>query len=147
MENLKSKIELLNKLKPEDEPAWGRMTPQHMVEHLIYTFEGSNGKREFQCLSPAEKLPKLKRILMSDRPFPKGFITPLTGDKLMQLRFKNLYVSIILLKKEILYFHTYFENNKDARPINPTFGELNKEEWIQFHNKHINHHFSQFNLI
>ena len=40
----------------------------------------------------------------------------------------------------------YFEENKDATPINPTMGELNKQEWIIFHNKHFEHHFKQFNL-
>ena len=123
------------------------MTPQHMVEHLIYTFEGSNGKRQFECFSPEDKLSKLKRILISDRPFPKLFITPLTGDKLMNLRFKSLEESIAVLKNELLDFKNFFEEQPNATPVNPTYGELNKEEWIQFHNKHINHHLSQFNLF
>ena len=40
----------------------------------------------------------------------------------------------------------YFKENKDATPINPTMGELNKQEWTIFHNKHFEHHFKQFNL-
>jgi hypothetical protein len=39
------------------------------------------------------------------------------------------------------------EEKKEALPINPTFGPLNKEEWLQFHKKHLTHHFTQLGLI
>ena len=41
----------------------------------------------------------------------------------------------------------FFENNPGAIPVNVTFGELNKEEWIVFHKKHFTHHLSQFGLM
>jgi len=41
----------------------------------------------------------------------------------------------------------YFELNPEVKTVNVTFGELNKDEWDIFHQKHFAHHFSQFGLI
>ena len=37
--------------------------------------------------------------------------------------------------------------NPAAKPVNPTMGELDRHEWVKFHNKHFTHHFKQFDLI
>ncbi len=147
MEKIRNKFLVLKNLSSNDKPLWGKMTAQHMVEHLIYTFEGSTGVREFECFSPEDKLPKLKRILLSNRPLPKLFITPLLGEKLMELKFDSFEVAVSELEKQLESFETYFAQNPEATPINPTFGKLNKEEWIRFHHKHVDHHFSQFGLL
>jgi oxepin-CoA hydrolase/3-oxo-5,6-dehydrosuberyl-CoA semialdehyde dehydrogenase len=57
-----------------------------------------------------------------------------------------LKTSISILLSELKSFDKYFVDNKDATPINPTMGELSKQEWTIFHNKHFEHHFKQFNL-
>jgi hypothetical protein len=35
------KINRLYKLKADQKPCWGKMTPQHMVEHLYKTVQAS----------------------------------------------------------------------------------------------------------
>jgi oxepin-CoA hydrolase/3-oxo-5,6-dehydrosuberyl-CoA semialdehyde dehydrogenase len=57
-----------------------------------------------------------------------------------------LKFAISILLSELNRFDKYFKENKYATPINPTMGELNKQEWTIFHNKHFEHHFKQFNL-
>ena len=140
-------LELLNEFEPQQKPLWGKMTPQHMVEHLILAVQMSNGKLKLECFNPPEKVPSLKRFLMSSRPMPKLFINPVIGEDLRPLEYSSLEEAIEKLKKEINDYILFFENNPGANPVNVTFGELNKEEWIVFHKKHFTHHLSQFGLM
>jgi hypothetical protein len=138
---------LLNKLDPQLKPLWGKMTPQHMVEHLILAVQMSNGKLKLECFNPPEKIPALKRFLMSNRPMPKGFVNPVIGPDNLPLNYSSLDESKKKLEEEIEDYYRFFEENPDVRPVNVTFGELNKEEWDVFHKKHFTHHLSQFGLL
>ncbi|MDP3683019.1 MAG: hypothetical protein Q8S01_03720, partial [Ignavibacteria bacterium] len=73
------KMPLLGKLMDETKPLWGKMSAQHMIEHLILAVKTSNGKLTIGCFNPPEKIPALKRFLMSARPLPKEFVNPLIG--------------------------------------------------------------------
>lgn len=137
----------LKNLKPEMQPQWGKMTTQHMVEHLIMTMHMSNGKEHFKCFSPQERLPALKRFLMSEKPLPRNYISPVVGPDNPPLQYSNLEETKKVLESEIKDYYKFFELNPDAKPTNVTFGELDKEEWDQFHKKHFTHHFTQFNLL
>lgn len=141
------KIILLNKLKPESKPLWGKMSAQHMVEHLILAARTSNGKLNAGCFNPPEKWRTLKRFLISSRPLPKGFMNPIIGEDLLPLEYKNLDEAIKILSQEVDDYYKYFEENPDALLLNVTFGELNKAEWEVFHDKHFTHHLSQFGII
>ncbi len=138
---------LLNDLDPQQKPLWGKMTPQHMVEHLILAVQMSNGKLKLECFNPPEKIPTLKRFLMSSRPMPKLFVNPVIGEDLRPLEYSSLEEAMGKLNNEIDDYALFFENNPDANPINVTFGELNEEEWDVFHKKHFTHHLSQFGLL
>ena len=140
----------LNKLETlttYHKPLWGKMSAQHMVEHLILAVKMGNGKLRLKCFNPPEKLPALKRFLISERQFPKEFINPTIGPELLKLKYPNLAEAKAKLKSEVNDYKTFFEDNPDARPVNVTFGELNKEEWDVFHQKHFTHHLKQFGLF
>ncbi len=134
-------------LKKDDKALWGKMTPQHMVEHLILAVKMSNGKLNLECFNPPEKIPALKRFLMSSRPLPKLFINPVIGAELFPLENSSLGEAKEKLKEEIDNYNSFFQNNTNAKTMNVTFGELNKEEWDVFHKKHFEHHLSQFGLL
>jgi hypothetical protein len=134
-------------LKKDDKPLWGKMTPQHMVEHLILAVKMSTGRFNLKCFNPPEKIPVLKRFLMSSRPLPKLFINPVIGAELSPLEYSSLGEAKERLKEEIDYYYSFFNSNPCAKTVNVTFGELNKEEWDVFHNKHFEHHLSQFCLM
>ena len=140
------KLELLIKLENDSKPLWGKMSPQHMIEHLILAVKSGNGKIQKGCFNPHEKIPVLKRFLVSARALPKDFVNPLIGPDLLPLKYENLESAKLALKQELEDYYTYFEENPDATFINPTFGELNKTEWDVFHEKHFKHHFNQFGL-
>ena len=145
--HLNKYLAIIEKLSPSTKALWGKMTAQHMVEHLISAVQLGNGKLKVECFNPPEKLPALKRFLMSDRPLPKLFINPLIGPDLLPLKFSNLDEAKENLKMEIDDYYKCFEKNPGSKFMNATFGELNKEEWDKFHQKHFTHHLSQFGLI
>lgn len=136
----------LESLSPDAKPLWGNMTPQHMVEHLILAVMTSNGKLKVECFNPHDKIPTLKRFLMSGRPLPKNFMNPLIGEDLRSFEFKDIKSACNILKSEIDDYYKFFETNPDAVTMNPTFGNLNKEEWELFHKKHFVHHLEQFGI-
>lgn len=126
-------LNALDKLNDKQTPLWGKMSPQHMVEHLILAMRMSSGKVKLECFNPPEKLPALKRFLMSSRPLPKLFINPAIGENLLPLKYSSLDEARKVLKEEIDDYLKFFEKNPDAKTANVTFGELNKEEWEVFH--------------
>ena len=140
-------IAKLNLLKPDQKPVWGKMSAQHMIEHLILAVKMGNGKLKLDCINPPEKLPTLKKFLMSDRPMPKGFVNPAIGSDNLPLNYSSIDEARNKLKEEIEDYYHFFEENSDAKPLNVTFGELNKTEWDQFHKKHFTHHLEQFGLL
>ena len=144
---LLNKLELLNSLNKDTKQLWGKMSAQHMIEHLILAVKMSNGKLIVGCFNPPEKNPALKRFLLSGRPLPKEFINPLVGEGLVPLEFENLNEAKLILRKEVEDYYKYFEEHPDASLVNATFGELNKNEWDVFHEKHFTHHLGQFGII
>lgn len=142
--------ELINKidnLENNTQPEWGTMTAQKMVEHLANTFKIANGKLEVECFSEEKKLPVLRKVLMSDRPMPKGFKSPANELLPQDYEYESFESAKEALKKEVDDYYKFFNENPESKLVNPTFGELNKEEWEQFHRKHLKHHLTQFGLI
>ena len=138
----------LDNLRGESKPQWGKMTAQHMVEHLILVVQSSNGSLAIEeFMTPPDRLEIAKKILMSSRPLPKNFVNTIVGEGLKPLRYPNFNSATNKLYEEIERFEKFYEDNPNSKPVNATFGPLNKNEWIQFHKKHFKHHFDQFGLI
>lgn len=142
-------FEILRKLQADDKPEFGAMTPQHMVEHLAFAVGFSNGKEPQQHHYPIEKEQKIKAFIIgTDNDMPIGFKSPvLPKEGLPTLKHSNLTNAIDNLKTELSDFDNYFTNHPSDKPINPTMGELNYQEWVRFHNRHFTHHFRQFRLL
>jgi hypothetical protein len=142
-------FEILDKLRADDKPMFGAMKAQHMVEHLAFTVCFSNGKEPQQHHYTADKEQKIKAfVLDSDKDMPIGFKSPaLPTEGLPILKQARLSDAIDNLKTELNDFDKYFLKHPLNKPINPTMGELNYEEWVRFHNRHFTHHLRQFRLI
>ena len=141
--------ECLSKLTENSKANWGIMTPQHMIEHLEYTYRIASGEiQDFEIATPEKILEKVKNSLWNYEPFPKNSQFPqLEKDTLATLQHPDLQTAIskfIEVRNEYL---TYFKENPEAKLKNLIFGELNKYEWYLLERKHLNHHFEQFNLL
>ena len=52
----------LRELTNDHQPKWGKMTPQHMVEHLEFSFKIATGEiQDFEVATPEEHLEKYKK--------------------------------------------------------------------------------------
>ena len=145
--NLTEKLELLGKLEANQKPLWGKITPQHMVEHLYKTIQASINEIFLEVFTEERKIPVLKKLFLGSRPLPKEFMNPAIGPDLLPLEFISLNSAIDELKKIIERYNNYFESNPGVQTAHPAFGYLTKEEWDIFHEKHFRHHMSQFGLI
>ncbi|HEX6983312.1 MAG TPA: DinB family protein [Balneolaceae bacterium] len=134
----------IESIEKDTNPAWGKMSSQHMIEHLLEAFEISTGKLQVQCRISAESQRKFKAFLHTSRPMPKGFRNPLTGSRLPALKYGSLEEAVERLNAEVQNFFAFCKEKPEAKCVNPTFGELNVEEWQKFHFKHCLHHLSQF---
>lgn len=141
--------ECLSKLTEDTKPKWGMMTPQHMVEHLEYTYKIAAGEiQDFEISTPEKILEKIKNSLWNYKKFPKNSQFPsLEKDKLDDLKYDNLEVAIEKFKAQREKYVAYFKQNPDTILKNIVFGELNRYEWYLLERKHLNHHFEQFGLI
>jgi oxepin-CoA hydrolase/3-oxo-5,6-dehydrosuberyl-CoA semialdehyde dehydrogenase len=137
----------LSTLRPDAAASFGRMSAQHMVEHLVFVLRISNGKLPHKLYYSDEKAAKIRAYtFQSDKEFMVGFRAPMLPDEPVQLKFQGLSEAILQLRQELSDFNQFFHENPEATPTNPTMGPLNFQEWIIFHNKHFTHHFKQFQL-
>ncbi|MEJ2103828.1 MAG: hypothetical protein P8X47_04535 [Ignavibacteriaceae bacterium] len=88
--NKEMKIDLLSKLTVDQKPLWGKMTPQHMVEHLFKTYQVSISEIKLDIFSDERKISVLKKLFLGKRPLPKEFINPAIGPDLLPLEFPDL---------------------------------------------------------
>ena len=137
----------LGKLNTSDKPLWGKMTPQHMVEHLIITFKMSIGKINIPIITKEEDWPKTKAYLMKDSPMRRNVPSPVGNDNLLPLRFPDLDSAKVKLLEERDFFLKTMKEQPDFIANHPYGGPMNLEEWLLFHRKHFKHHFIQFGLI
>ncbi len=141
--------ECLQKLTADMQPKWGIMTPQHMLEHLEYTYKIASGEiQDFEIATPEKILEKVHHSLYNYNPFPMNSNFPLLEkDTLDSLKHPDLATAIDKFKEQREKYLTFFKENPEAILKNLVFGELNRYESYLLERKHLNHHFEQFGLI
>jgi hypothetical protein len=140
-------IQLVSTLNPTSKGIWGKMNAQQMIEHVADFFKVSTQKIIFPLATPAEHLPKYKEFLLSDKSFKENTKAPVLPDEPFATRNTTVQNAIEELKKETNDFFNFFEKNQLKTTLHPAFGELNFEEWVLLHYKHLQHHAKQFGLI
>ncbi len=139
-------VPLLKNLPPGAMGKWGKMNGQQMVEHVSDFFKVSTGKINFPLVTPAEHLPKYKEFLLSEKEFRENTKAPVLPEEPFPVRCSSMKESVVELKKEIVDFISMFEKEPGLITQHPVFGNLNFEEWVLLHYKHVLHHAKQFGL-
>ncbi|WP_462265094.1 DUF1569 domain-containing protein [Mucilaginibacter sp.] len=136
--------ETLNRLQPQTKPLWGNMTARQMTAHLVDMLQLSNGVQTDVCRSTADEAAQSKQIwVYTDAQIPKNLILQtLLSDHL----YPDLATAVDQLTQELNTFDQYYAIPKNAA-IHGSFGALNRQEWVLWHNKHFTHHFKQFLLL
>lgn len=146
-QKIESMLPLLYTLPADRQPLWGRMTAQHMVEHLALTFTLSNGKRNVPVQTPPDKIEKRLAYLRGPEPLIRGFVPDGPLGELPPLRFGNIPAAADAVKKQLLDMDQWFAQNPLSEQNHPVFGALQLDDWLIFHHKHFIHHLTQFGLI
>ena len=128
---------------------WGKMNGQQVVEHVAAFFYVSTEKIKFDLVTPVEHLPKYKEFLLSDKEFRENTKAPgnVIGEEPLPLRYSTMETALEKLAESISGFQSYFKDDADKKIMHPVFGELNFEEWVLLHYKHVTHHLRQFGLM
>ncbi|MGJ8666939.1 MAG: phenylacetic acid degradation bifunctional protein PaaZ [Patiriisocius sp.] len=141
--------ECLSKLSEDTKPKWGIMTPQHMLEHLEYTYKIASGElQDFEIATPEKYLDVVHDSLYNFEKFPQNSQFPqLEKDTLASLIHPDLETAKAKFLEQRFKYLQFFKENPDAVLKNLVFGELNKYESYLLERKHLNHHFEQFGLL
>ncbi len=140
-------IALLNGLKEQTMPLWGKMSARHMIEHLIWTFEISKGEILVNIIFPEANYEEIKKFLYDDRFSPRLFKNPMLGNEPPELKYDSLRISKKVLNHKLTGFYDYYNLNPEVKNNHPVFGPLNREECERTNYKHCYHHLMQFGLI
>ena len=140
---------LLKNLPGDAMGKWGKMNGQQMVEHVAAFFYVSTEKIKFDLVTPLEHLPKYKEFLLSDKEFRENTKAPVSviGEEALPLRYATMNVALENLERSIRHFEYYFKENAGKATLHPVFGELNYDEWVLLHYKHITHNLRKFGLL
>jgi hypothetical protein len=86
---------------------------------------------------------------MSDKEFRENTKAPASviSEEAQPLRYANMPEALVNLQQSIKAFEDYFKDDESKTTLHPVFGELNFEEWVLLHYKHVTHHLRQFGLI
>ena len=128
-------------------PKWGKMDAQQMLEHLSSFFRISTGQLQYPLVSSAEQLPKLKAFLLSDKEFRENTKAPILPEEPYPHIHSSFEAAVQELENEIQLFYNQFSSGKITHMQHPVFGDLNFEEWVLLHYKHLIHHSRQFGII
>ena len=139
-------IPLFKKLNTSDLGKWGKMNAQQMIEHTAAFFKVSTGKIHFLLITPAEHLPKYKEFLLSDKEFKENTKAPVLPEEPLPLRYSSMDQAIEDLDKSVKDFFDFYKDDPAKTTLHPAFGELNFDEWVRLHYKHVLHHTKQFGL-
>jgi hypothetical protein len=142
-------IPLFRTLTADAVGKWGKMNGQQMVEHVAAFFYVSTGKKKFDLVTPLEHLSRYKEFLLSDKEFRENTKAPtnVIGDEPLPMRYATIEEAMEKLTESIAAFENYFKEDADKKTMHPVFGELNYEEWVLLHYKHVTHHLKQFGLL
>ena len=137
-------IPLIRRIDAATVPRWGKMNAQQMVEHVSAFFKISTEKLIFPLTTPVELLPKYREFLMSEKEFRENTKAPVLPDDPLPVKYATMDHAVADLQKQVNDFFGYFFERPEKKTLHPAFGELNFEEWVQLHYKHVKHHLKQF---
>lgn len=142
-------VPLLQPLSADAMGKWGKMNAQQMAEHVTGFFKVSTGKFKFPVVTPVEHLPKYKEFLLSDKEFRENTKAPagVVPDEPIAATKASMAAALEELQQEIDHFIQYFKDHPGAKTAHPVFGELDFDEWVLLHHKHVTHHARQFGVL
>ncbi len=131
----------IDKLRPDSQRQWGKMTVSQMMAHcsnaLEINFSHQTGKQSFM----GKIFGKMAlNSVLSDKPFKKDLPTA-PGFKVVDAKEFNTEKQRIL---GLLQKLSVADMNELAEKKHPFFGMMTADDWNSLISKHLDHHLRQF---
>jgi hypothetical protein len=140
--------DFITDLTNETPAKWGKMNMHQMIEHLAHIVSFSNGRFIATPNAEPDRLAYRKmRFFEKDVPFQKDIRVGFIPEEPIPPMFVDIEQSKDFLMAQLQRFYDYHEEHPGMTPMHPVLGELNYEEWVRFHARHIRHHLQQFNVL
>lgn len=138
----------LTKLRSDTMPQWGKMTAQHMVEHLQSAVMSGTIVTEKTPIAP-NKMQYNSRVslLYSPNEMPRNLQNPLFQFGLPPYSNPTIEEAKGKLLKSIDLFLRVRVQKPKGIAFSAFMGDLNFDEQLTFNYKHFKHHFTQFGLL
>lgn len=137
-----------SKLLAVTQPHWGKMTSQHMIEHLYTAVVSSTIIKKTPPVPPNSGQEEFKNSLIySLEPMGKNLDNPAFRFGLPDYTNPTIVEAKAKLLSSLKRFFEIYEGKDDAYNFNLFLGDLQAQETLIFHYKHFKHHYTQFGLI
>lgn len=137
-------ISRINKLTPESQRLWGKMSVSQMLAHCNVAYEVVYENKHPKPNPIFKFIAKtfIKKHLVNEVPYPKSTRTApvfiVSSDK----DFSNEKDRLIgFIRKTLELGENHFENKESY-----SVGKLTAQEWNNMFYKHLDHHFKQFGV-
>lgn len=137
-------IDRINKLTPETQANWGKMSVSQMLAHCCVIYEMKFTDKHPKPNAFVKMLLKLfvKKGVVSEKPYPKnGKTAPqfiISDEREFEAEKKRL---IDFINKTQELGEQHFEGKESH-----SFGKLSATEWNNSFYKHLDHHLTQFGV-
>lgn len=136
-------LERLDKLSPDTERQWGKMSPAQMMEHTAVALEMATAIVPMKQAFIGKAIGWIfKGGFLGEKPMPKN--AP-TGPTLIIKEDPGFEATRDRLKGLITAFYGMGESGTDGN-IHGFFGPLTGKQWGETQYKHLDHHLRQFGL-
>ena len=134
-------ISRINKLTPQSQALWGKMSVAQMLAHVNVGLSNSIGRAKQKRVFIGFLFGKMaKKSVLSENKFKRNLITGKDFKIVSQCDFTTEKDNLLVILDEI---------NSKGKTIfthepHPFFGKLSHDEWNTLQYKHLDHHLEQF---
>lgn len=130
-------------LEPDAKPQWGAMTREDVIAHLVQVLKYSMGRTEdvsFRGNWVTKRMIK-PLVLKGWLSIPKNVQAPssLVGEEIRGADLETL-------QRTLEEYVDRVQAGEMSPKLHPFFGEMDVDEWAQFHVIHFEHHMKQFRV-
>ncbi|MCX8019931.1 MAG: DUF1569 domain-containing protein [Chitinophagaceae bacterium] len=131
----------IERLKPEAQRLWGKMSVDQILAHAQAPFKIAYGELTIHAPFFMKWIMRFfKKTLFDDKPWQKGLPT------LKQLKTDGNRYEFENVKKELISYISRFSVENIRITKHPVFGPLTTEQWGKMQWKHLDHHLRQFGV-
>lgn len=131
----------VQRLTPQQQPQWGKMSAAQMVAHLTDSLKMASGELEVAPKKVPLRYSPLKELVLYVLPIPKGLPT---APELIARKPGEWTTEVADLREQL---NGLVQRGAEAlAPAHPAFGTLSAKQWGVLVYRHMDHHLRQFGV-